>query len=458
MKKIVYLLFVFTVFFLSFSFVSHAMESKYLDIGLTHSIVSPSKVSLQSRNGFSVFSVNGVYLGNISEENITVEFRDSIFRIFGDFNREYSEYSANQLMFSNALSEGETISVGKYSYRGFIKFIFFKDNPVVVNRIHIEEYLRGVVPSEMSPSFPIEALKAQAICSRSFAYANINKMASKGYNLDDTSVCQVYFGTMKEDSRTDIAVRETAGTVALYEGKVANTIFYSQSYGWTENSSDIWGGGQPYLTSVFDPYGGSDETKWRYEISRKDLEHLLIKKGHDIGSLLEVRLGIRSTTGSVSNLEFIGTRGSILMKSSIFRTLIGSTKLKSTFFRWKQEDLWESRSSETYSSPGNDFYATDFLNRGKLLHDNVYVLDTDGNISKKRMDNLSILSSQKEKKNVTSDFSITQPVSATVVFFGKGYGHGVGMPQLSAKKMAEKGKLAKEIISFFYKGVIVATR
>lgn len=458
MKKIFFFLSVITILVLSFSFISYSMEPEYLDIGLTHPISLSSRVSLFSKNGFSVYSVDGTYLGGVSEKNITVEFNDSIFRIIGDSNREYSEYSSNRFMLSNAASEGETISIGKYSYRGYVKFIVFKDRPVVINRIHIEEYLRGVVPSEMSPSFPKEALKSQAICSRSFAYANINKMSSKGYNLDDTSICQVYFGTLKEDPRTDLAVRETNGMIAVYDGKVANTIFFSQSYGRTENSSDIWGGGQPYLTSVFDPYGGSEETKWKFEISRMDLENILYKKGFDIGTLLEIKLNIRSTTGSVLNLEFIGTKKTETIKSSVFRSILGSTKLKSTFFRWREEDLGGEDLSRKNISQQIDLYALDSMKERLLPDENIYLLNVKGNLSVKKMSDVSILSLQKKKKNDFIVNPLTQSIGHSITFYGKGYGHGVGMPQLSAKKMADQGKQASEIISYFYNGVTVETR
>lgn len=458
MKKIVCCFSVIVFFFFSFLMTSHSMESMYLDIGLTHPISSASRVSLYSKNGFSVFSVDGAYLGKISDENITVEYIDFMFRIIGEFNRNYGEFSSSQLMFSNAISEGDTISIGKYSYRGYIKFIVFKNRPVVINRIEMEEYLRGVVPSEMSPSFPKEALKSQAICSRSFAYANINKMSSKGYNLDDTSICQVYFGTLKEDPRTDSAVRETKSMVAVFDGKVANTIFFSQSHGWTENSSEIWGGGQPYLTSVFDPFGGSEETKWKYEISKMDLENILYKNGIDIGNLLEIKLNIRSSTRSVSSIEFVGTKSNATMKSSTFRTILGSTKIKSTFFRLKEEDLREMSYSEKNESQHMAFYGIDSMQERILQGDRIYILDAKGNLSVKKMTDISIFSLPKDmRKKVDSDF-FTQSIGQRVIFYGKGYGHGVGMPQLSAKKMADQGRQAAEIISFFYKGVTVEMR
>lgn len=456
-KKIFLILLLVMIVFLYHSQSIHLAVSEYLDIGLTHSISTPYRVELNSKDGFSLYSVDGQRIRDLPDTRVTVEWDGSVFQIFGDSSGNFGEYSAEELMLSSRFSEKEIISIGKYGYRGFIKFITFKNKPVVINRIRMEEYLRGVVPSEMSPAFPKEALKAQAICARSFALANINKMSAKGYNLDDTTVCQAYFGTLKEDPRTDAAVLETTGQVAIYDNKVANTIFFSESAGYTENSSDVWGGYQPYLTAVEDPYSGTHENEWNYEISAESLTQLLYKNGYDVGKLYQMKLYPTPMTGSISTLDLIGSKGQTTVRATDFRNILGNTKLKSTHFRFSENDLQTTHQSSFQGA----IYVINSSEKSILSGTEVYVLDGKGNVRLKKYGDirgdLSPSSVNRPSFGGGADPK-TYTLNSNIVFYGRGYGHGVGMPQASAKKMAEAGKLAEDIISFYFRGVTVELR
>jgi stage II sporulation protein D len=122
----------------------------------------------------------------------------------------------------------------------------------VVNVINLEDYLRGVVPNELSPqAFPrLEALKAQAVAARTYTLAHLGEYASKGYDLCATAACQVYRGQSSEHALTDRALAETNGVVATFRGKPINAYYTSTCGGHTESGEAIFDDAAPYLKGV----------------------------------------------------------------------------------------------------------------------------------------------------------------------------------------------------------------
>ena len=142
------------------------------------------------------------------------------------------------------------ISAKKRWYRG--EFIVINNNGslTVVNNIPLEEYILGVVPSEMPSKWNIEALKAQAIAARSYAIANRGKRASRGYDLKDTPEDQAYGGASSETSATNSAVAQTKGIVVTYNKKIIPAYYSASAGGHTVNSGEIWNKDLPFLRSV----------------------------------------------------------------------------------------------------------------------------------------------------------------------------------------------------------------
>lgn len=142
------------------------------------------------------------------------------------------------------------ISVKNKWYRGF--FIVYNKNGslVVINDIDIENYLKGVVPSEMPSKWCYEAHKAQAIAARSYALANLGKRASHGYDLKDTPEDQAYGGASAEAAQTNRAVEETKGIVLIYDLKIIPAYYSASAGGQSASSADVWTKNLPYLQSV----------------------------------------------------------------------------------------------------------------------------------------------------------------------------------------------------------------
>ncbi|MCU0242868.1 MAG: SpoIID/LytB domain-containing protein [Vicinamibacteria bacterium] len=147
----------------------------------------------------------------------------------------------------------ETLSVDGVAYRGIIEVRAQGGGLTVINIVHMEDYLRGVVPNELSPQvYPqSEAQKAQAIAARSYAMRNLGQFKARGYDLCATAACQVYRGVASEQALSDQAVQETRGQVASYRGEVINALYTSTCGGHTEDADSIFAGERaPYLKGV----------------------------------------------------------------------------------------------------------------------------------------------------------------------------------------------------------------
>lgn len=145
---------------------------------------------------------------------------------------------------------GSFISVKGKWYRGTFIVYSRNDALTIINNVDIEDYIRGVVPSEMPSRWNYEAHKAQAIAARSYALANLGKRANSGYDLKDTPEDQAYGGASAEAVRTNQAVADTKGVVLIYNLKIIPAYYSASAGGQTSSSSDVWTKNLPYLKSV----------------------------------------------------------------------------------------------------------------------------------------------------------------------------------------------------------------
>jgi stage II sporulation protein D len=137
-------------------------------------------------------------------------------------------------------------------YRGAFEVRATESGLTVVNVVGLEDYLKGVVPNELSPlSFPqMEALKAQAVAARTYALRNRGQFAAKGYDLCATPTCQVYRGFSSEHPLSSLAVEVTEGQVATYGGELIDALYTSTCGGHTEDGGNIFEKEAPYLKGV----------------------------------------------------------------------------------------------------------------------------------------------------------------------------------------------------------------
>jgi stage II sporulation protein D len=208
-------------------------------------------------------------------------------------------------------------------YRGSIQVDVTGGKLRAINLVGLEQYLYGVVPSEMPFSWHPEALKAQAVVARSYALA---ARKTGAFDLYPDTRSQVYLGLDHERPSTNAAVDATAGKVVLYDGQVAKTYFFSTSGGRTASSQDVWATPVPYLVSVPDPYDSiSPYHDWGpFAFTGAKLGRAL----HVRGRLVDVQPELNSS-GRVTSVTAISTNGSVAVSAGDLRRRLG---LRSTWF------------------------------------------------------------------------------------------------------------------------------
>ncbi len=237
------------------------------------------------------------------------------------------------------------LALGGRGYRGSLRVKPAGARLQVVNVVPLDQYLRGVVPSEMPQRWPAEALAAQAIVARTYALAHLH---GGDFDLYSDTRSQVYGGIAAEAASSDQAVADTAGKVVLYEDQIADTFFFSSSGGRTANVQDVWAGSPPvpYLISVPDPYDTlSPYHDWgplRFGPSK------LAKRFRVPGRIVDFSANVASS-GRVRSLTLIGSRGQRTVTGAAVRAALG---LRSTWFRLGLLSLAAPNGSVVYGSQG----------------------------------------------------------------------------------------------------------
>lgn len=227
---------------------------------------------------------------------------------------------------------GEFVTIGDKKYTGNLTFRPNKDGTItVVDELGLEEYLFGVLPHEMSPDWPLEALKAQAVASRSFALASLGRHEEDGFDLSDDTLSQVYTGLTTESDRIKEAVRSTAGQTLTYAGKPLTTYFHSTCGGHTSDAEDVWGRHAPKpLKGVKDKWcKASPHYEWEAYFTNTDILLALNKNGFTAAKLLSVKEGERGTAGWLSDIRIKTDRGWKRVPANQFRLWLGVKELKS---------------------------------------------------------------------------------------------------------------------------------
>lgn len=327
----------------------------------------------------------------------------------------------------------------------------------VINYITMDHYLYGVIHAEMSQSFPLEALKAQAVVARSYAGKNKHAHSDYGFDVCTTTHCQVYRGYSNEYPKTTQAVDETSGDMIYSEGKVVQAYYYKNSGGHTQNSEDVWSSAEPYLRGVEDKY--SPDYPWTVKMSFDDIKKKLETAGYHPGDIQSVSITKLNDAGAVAELTIKGSSNPVVLKKESVRTVLGASDMKSTMFKLAN-GTEESGGSVTASG---DLYASNGT-QTKKTGSELYVLSSSGSQKKVTPGDVYISNGSNTSKPGSGSSSggsssggsgatVSVVSESPVVFNGKGYGHGIGMPQDSAIKMAEQGFSYDEILKFYFTGV-----
>ncbi|QUI24140.1 SpoIID/LytB domain-containing protein [Vallitalea pronyensis] len=341
-------------------------------------------------------------------------------------------------------TEVPVIDLGDRQYRGRMEIGRYGNSGVsAVNVIGLNDYLYGVVPSEMPSSWPIEALKAQAVAVRNFAIYHseiIPKYKNKPYVLCDTQNSQAYKGFGHEYPSTNRAVNETTNRMVYYNNRVVPTFYFSTSGGHTENSENVWSGTIPYLKGIPDLYELEPyKEPWIKELTARDIEDKLAGYDVHIGQIVDVIPRDYTKAGRVMDLCIVGTKGEHILKKETMRTWLGLHSRKFEVVRDK--DVLR-----------HAFSVQGIGGVSEQEKDGLYVVDASGQPRQ-----LSVNTEQTiviSQDNINSIPSI-QGKKDTYFFVGQGNGHGVGMSQSGAKCMAGVGFAYDEILKYYYRDIEV---
>ena len=338
-------------------------------------------------------------------------------------------------------------------------------NLTVVNIVDVEDYLIGVVPYEMSDSWPLEALKAQAVCARSYAYNSLNHHSSYHFDICNGTDCQVYYGYgggSTYNANAARAVEETSGVYAKYNGKVIET-FYSASHGGaSESVYNVWGSSlstYPYLCGVKDPYEADTASmnpysSWTVSYTTSTLTQRLQSKGYGTGTSVASLDLTYSDLGNVIAVKVNYANG----QSNTFKP----TNMRSTFGISSIRFQVNSSGSGSGGTPDGSLPVN---GSGSLPEqDSYYVISGSGTVGKTDREDLYAISGSGSVDSVTSSSSggssvtegnVVHVTGSSYVFEGSGNGHQIGMSQWGAYAMAKRGFTYDEIITFYFPGTTV---
>jgi stage II sporulation protein D len=347
--------------------------------------------------------------------------------------------------------KAQTWFKGYKYYGGFQYARLTGENLTVVNFIDIDDYIKGVLPYEMNPEWPLEALKAQAVAARTYTAASLNgKHQSYGFDLCSEPDCQTYRGTNGATELSDRAVDETAGIYMTYEGKYAQTYYHSSDGGATENCENVFNEAIPYLRGKLDPYERNVETKrdsWSYTYTARDITGILQLKGYKCGNIIAVT-PVYTELGNIYSLTFLDDKGVswTFSKYSAGSILYSQTYGKYTYsqrFTIKAENGDADVASVYVNSAANRIEDTSGLYAIGSGGDAVPI----GGLGKYSV----ITASGNETISISGGGKAIYADSFVVS--GSGWGHNVGMSQYGAKAMAEMGYTYNDILNFYFTGV-----
>ncbi len=303
----------------------------------------------------------------------------------------------------------------------------------LINVLPLEQYLLGVLPGEMSPTFPLEALKAQAVAARTFFLYNFGKKHKNApYDVCDDVHCQVFIGRGNNDKLIQQAVAETRGLVLAHDEKLCLTPYSAVCGGHTEHAQNVWQGkGEPYLTGIFDSpeiknadkiFSLSSESnvrdwilskpnvycniewsgrpkfaeysekyfRWSRRVDRQEIERLASRRaGTEIGDLFDIRPVKRGVSGRLSEIQLSARNGTFPVRKEL------------NIRRALSEDI---------------------------LYSACFIIEKEAGVD---------------------------GLPAAFIFKGAGWGHGVGMCQIGAAMMAVQGANFKKILTFYYQNAVL---
>ena len=415
---------------------------------------------------YTVFPTKtGVSLVNPYTDEILFEYDASDVTALGLTARPSSDGTKNYL-----------VTPAKKQYDGIFMFrreniatdpnAGYTDGVSLTNVMELGDYIEGVLPYEISSSWPLESQKAFAIVVRSYTMSSLNRHKAYGFDLCNSTHCQVYQGRARVTDVVEQAVRETSGQVMIYDGKIVQAFYSAVSGGVTVSAKDAWGSEVPYLHAIETPweiYTNHSYGTWQTEVSPSELADYLRSKGYSIsGNVASItidRLADNSTY--IAELTITGTSGGsvTIKRTDSVRSALAKYVKSANFVVGKGKVDADITTFNTESMTSTPVITAS----GTTSHDNstgVAVMTASGKASIPDMNSATAVTSNGTKQlgKVTST-TVRQTVyaknSGNFIFVGKGYGHGVGLSQIGLRDLAKQGVAAKDMLKMYFSGIVI---
>jgi stage II sporulation protein D len=238
------------------------------------------------------------------------------------------QYAGQIILFRSSAS---LVELNGKSYRGNLQIDFSGNGAKAVNLVGIEDYLRGVVGSEIGSRSPSESLKAQTVIARTYAYASRNKHGSEGADVCDSTHCQVYSGVSAERETIDAAVKGTRGIIMISDGEPIATLYHASCGGMTSDNEKVFGGApRSYLRRVVCPFcRNGTNYRWSRSIDIRDLRTALAKEKIRIADVYDIEVESAGHMDRVDNMVLHTGSGIVKVKGTTIRRIFN---LPSTTF------------------------------------------------------------------------------------------------------------------------------
>lgn len=228
---------------------------------------------------------------------------------------EFDCGTAKNLAVSPRCSSGQAVTWFKgYKYYGDFEYVRRTGEKItVINVVNIEDYVKGVIPYEMGGAWPTEALKAQALCARTFAAAHFGAYSSYGFDVTNDTFSQCYRGTGSATSTSNGAVDATSGQYITYNGSLIAAMYSSSFGGGSENSENIFSTAYGYLRGKIDPFeaaadGMNKKSCWTYTFTKAELATLLKSYGRNLSTIATLAVTYSDTNNAIG-LKFTDVAG-----------------------------------------------------------------------------------------------------------------------------------------------------
>jgi len=383
------------------------------------------------------------------------------------------QYSGQTLVFSGKKS---VLNINGKGYRGFLQIKFSADGAKVVNHVGLDDYLRGVVGSEMGSRSPLESLKAQTVIARTYAFASKSKHGSDGADVCNSTHCQVYSGISAERESIDAAVAGTRGMVMISDGDAVATLYHGTCGGMTSDNDKVFGGApRSYLRRVECPFCKNGiNYRWSRSISLADLKSALAKEKIRFDRLIEVDIESARQMDRVDNLVLYTDTGTHKIRGTTIRRLFN---LPSTTFVCGSRNASgrliaaaKPVKAETQPAVSNlkGIVTAALSDDSEVGPPQLFVQTAAGlkravkpsggwhtiawktlSTSEKIADSAIQAGKIKESANP----QINNRSLDKLEIFGRGYGHQVGMCQAGAIELGKRAWSYRQILAFYYSNV-----